>query len=69
VGGGSSGIGATPGSEPVLDPERILASVPDDPEVERADLEARPIVSLPEGSAARRAVRDLAGRVRSLCTR
>ncbi|HUK92709.1 MAG TPA: AAA family ATPase [Methanomicrobiales archaeon] len=65
--GRSSGTGAAPGSEPVLDPGRILASIPDDPEVERADLEARPIVSIPEGSAARCAVRDLAGRVRSLC--
>jgi CO dehydrogenase maturation factor len=54
--------------EPVLDPVRILASIPDDPEVERADLEARPIVSIPDGSPARRAVRDLAVRLRSLCT-
>jgi len=55
-------------SEPVLDPSRILASIPDDPEVEKADLEARPIIAIPEGSQARRAVRGLAERVRSLCT-
>ncbi len=57
------------GEEPVGNPERILASIPDDPEVEKADLEARPIVSIPDGSAARQAVWDLADRVRSLCTR
>jgi len=57
------------GVEQVADPKRILASIPDDPEVERADLDARPIISIPEGSAARRAVGNLAERVRSLCTR
>ena len=75
VRGAGSGIGGragggmrpAPGSE-LLDPARILASIPDDPEVERADLDARPIVSIPEGSAARRAVGDLAGRVRTLWT-
>jgi CO dehydrogenase maturation factor len=56
-------------SEPVLDHARILASIPDDPEVGRADLEARPIVSIPERSPARIAVSDLAGKVRTLCTR
>jgi CO dehydrogenase maturation factor len=56
------------GAEPVADPERILASIPDDPEVERADLDARPIISIPEGSTARQAVRDLAEKVRTLCT-
>ena len=45
------------GVEPVADPKRILAFIPDDPEVERADLDARPIVSIPEGSAARRCSR------------
>jgi len=55
------------GSEAVLDPSRILASVPDDPEVERADLEARPIISIPKGSPAKQAVKGLADRVRSLC--
>jgi CO dehydrogenase maturation factor len=54
--------------EPVLDPSRILASIPEDPEVERADLEARPIVSIPVGSPARRTVAGLAERVRTLCT-
>jgi CO dehydrogenase maturation factor len=53
--------------EPVLDPSRILATIPDDPEVERADLEARPIVSIPPGSPARLAVEGLMERVRSLC--
>jgi CO dehydrogenase maturation factor len=83
AGGGSSGTGkgagsgigagagggtrAVAGSEPVLDPARILASIPDDPEVERADLEARPIVSIPDGSPAKKAVKSLAERVRSLC--
>jgi CO dehydrogenase maturation factor len=57
------------GEEPVGNPERILVSIPDDPEVGRADLEARSIVSIPEGSPARIAVRDLAGKVRTLCTR
>jgi CO dehydrogenase maturation factor len=57
-----------PGTEQVPDPKRILASIPEDPEVERADLDARPIVSIPEGSAARCAVGNLAERVRSLCT-
>ena len=57
------------GEEPVGNPERILASIPDDPEVGRADLEARPIISIPEGSSSRHAVRDLAGEVRTLCTR
>jgi CO dehydrogenase maturation factor len=47
---------------------RILASIPDDPEVERADLDARPIISVPGGSPARQAVNILAERVRSLCT-
>ena len=67
--GAGGGIGAAAGSEPLPDPARILASIPDDPEVGRADLEARPIVSIPEGSPARIAVRDLAGKVRTLCTR
>ena len=57
-----------PGVEHVADPMRILASIPDDPEVGRADLDARPIVSIPEGSPARSAVGDLAERVLSLCT-
>ncbi|MDD1666207.1 MAG: AAA family ATPase, partial [Methanomicrobiales archaeon] len=62
------GEGPAAGSGPVLDTSRILASIPDDPEVEKADLEARPIIAIPEGSQARRAVRGLAERVRSLCT-
>ena len=66
---GPAAGGGTPAasSEPSLDPSRILVSVPDDPGVERADLEARPIVSLPDGSPAKQAVRALAERVRSLC--
>ncbi len=68
AGPGPGGEGRSPaGSEPVLDPARILASIPDDPEVERADLEARPIVTIPVGSPARFAVKGLAERVRSLC--
>lgn len=71
AGGDSPGAGGrdgpTPGSEPILDPSRILASIPDDPDVERADLEARPIVSVPGASPARRAVEGLAERIRSLC--
>ena len=63
----SKGIGVARGTETALDPSCILASIPDDPEVERADLEARPIVSLPDGSPAKQAVRGLAERVRSLC--
>jgi CO dehydrogenase maturation factor len=66
--GGAGRIGAPGGTEPVLDPARILASIPDDPEVERADLDARPIVSIPEGSPVKLAIRGLADRVRSLCT-
>jgi CO dehydrogenase maturation factor len=53
--------------DPDLDPTKILASVPDDPEVERADLEGRPIISIPPGSPAMRAVQVLAERVFSLC--
>jgi CO dehydrogenase maturation factor len=75
--GGGSGVGTgvagggspAAGSDPLLDPSRILASIPDDPEVEKADLEARPIVSIPGGSPAREAVQGLAGKIRSLCTR
>ena len=67
AGGARSGAGTEAESEPVLDPLRILASIPDDPEVERADLEARPIVSIPAGSPARHGVEGLAGRVLSLC--
>jgi len=79
VGGGSPGTstGADSGTdavgrstappEPVLDPSRILAAIPDDPEVERADLEARPIVSIPDRSLAKQAVKDLAEQIRSLC--
>jgi CO dehydrogenase maturation factor len=67
-GPGTGGEGRSPAvSEPVLDPARILASIPDDPEVERADLEARPIVSIPEASPARHAVSGLVEKVRSLC--
>jgi len=66
--GAAGGIGPAAGSEPVLDPARILASIPDDPEVERADREARPIVSIPDGSPARQAVRGLGERIRSFCT-
>ena len=66
-GGGSGAGGEGRPGEPLLDPSRILASIPDDPEVERADLGARPIVSIPGGSPARQAVAGLAGRVRSLC--
>ena len=64
-GGRTAGGGGSP--EPALDPSRILASIPDDPEVERADLEARPIVSIPDGSPAKQAVRRLGERIRSLC--
>jgi CO dehydrogenase maturation factor len=67
TGPGRAGTGAAAGSEPVLDPSRILATIPDDPEVERADLEARPIISIPEGSPAGQAVKALAGQVCSLC--
>jgi len=59
--------GLMAGSEPVLDPSRVLASIPDDPEVEKADLEARPIVSIPVGSPAKLAVAGLAERVLALC--
>jgi CO dehydrogenase maturation factor len=67
AGGARSGAGTEAESGPVLDPLRILASIPDDPEVERADLEARPIVSIPTGSPARQAVKGLAERVLALC--
>ena len=63
----AGGIGAG-GSYLILDPKRILASIPDDPEVEKADLEARPIISIPKSSPARQVVKGLAERVRSLCT-
>ncbi|MGA2934243.1 MAG: AAA family ATPase [Methanomicrobiales archaeon] len=72
--GGTEGIGAR-GADRIgaagadwIGARGILASIPEDTEVERADLDARPIVSIPEGSAARRAVGNLADRVRSLCT-
>ena len=65
--GAGGGIGAAAGSEPLPDPARILASIPDDAEVELADLEARPIVSIPDQSLARLAVKGLAERVCSLC--
>jgi CO dehydrogenase maturation factor len=67
--GSRAGGGGSPaaGSEPLLDPSRILASIPDDPEVERADLDARPIISIPAGSRARLAVEGLVERVRCLC--
>jgi CO dehydrogenase maturation factor len=71
AGGAGSGTGdggrSAVSPEPLLDPSRILATIPDDPEVERADLEARPIVSIPDRSPAKQAVRDLAKRARSLC--
>jgi hypothetical protein len=35
--------------------------------VERADLEARPIVSIPDGSPARQAVKGLADRILTFC--
>ena len=54
-------------SDPLLDPSHILANIPDDPEVEKADLEARPIVSIPGGSPAKLAVAGLAERVLALC--
>jgi CO dehydrogenase maturation factor len=68
TGGGPGGDNQAPGRESFLDTARILASIPDDPEVERADLEARPIVSIPTGSPARLAVQGLAERVLALCT-
>ncbi|MDD1660879.1 MAG: AAA family ATPase, partial [Methanomicrobiales archaeon] len=58
--GAGGRIGAAAGSEPLPDPARILASIPDDAEVELADLEARPIVSIPDRSLARLAVKGLA---------
>jgi len=66
--GAGGGMRPAAEPEPVLDPARILVSIPDDPEVERADLDARPIISIPEKSPARRAVGDLAEEVRTLCT-
>jgi len=66
--GAGGGIEAAAGTEPLPDPARILVSIPDDPEVERADLEARSIISIPKGSSARHAVSDLAEKVRTLCT-
>lgn len=39
----------------------VIASIPEDPRVEAADLEARPLVSLPPDSPARREIARLAG--------
>jgi CO dehydrogenase maturation factor len=47
----------------------LLAVVPEDLAIEEADLDARPIAGIPPESPSRRAVRDLAGSIREICTR
>jgi CO dehydrogenase maturation factor len=47
------------GGEPVP----LIAEVPADPAVEEADLEGRPIVTVPEDSPARLAIAALAARI------
>jgi MinD-like ATPase involved in chromosome partitioning or flagellar assembly len=43
-----------------------MAIIPDDPEVEQADLKALPVSLIPEKSPARTAVRELAGKILAL---
>jgi CO dehydrogenase maturation factor len=47
----------------------LIASIPEDPAVERADLEGEPIVRIPNDSPARAAVRELTDRLREECVR
>ena len=58
VGNGVTGIGG--------EPAPLIATVPADPAVEEADLEGRPITTIPDESPARRAVTALAERIREL---
>lgn len=46
--------------------EEPMAIIPDDPEVEQADLKALPVSLIPEKSPARTAVRELAGKILAL---
>jgi len=57
------GIPATDGSLPLP----LLARIPEDPAVQEADLEGRPLVSIPPSSPSRRAVAELAGKILAIC--
>jgi CO dehydrogenase maturation factor len=61
--------GAAPEAAVLEESLPLLAVVPEDPAIEEADLAGRPIAGIPAQSPSRRAVRDLAGRIREICTR
>jgi len=48
-------------------PLPLLGRIPEDPNVQDADLEGRPLVSIPPEAPARQAVADLAGKIRAIC--
>jgi CO dehydrogenase maturation factor len=55
------------GTAPIdIGDESPIAIIPEDPEVERADLAATPVSLIPEGSPARAAVRELAEKIRAM---
>jgi len=56
----------TPSGEGAL-PLPLLARIPEDPAVQDADLEGRPLVSIPPDAPSRRAVADLAAKILAIC--
>ena len=62
------GEGAAPEAATLEESLPLLGIVPEDPAVEEADLDARPIAGIPPGSPSRRAVEALAGRIREICS-
>ena len=56
----------TPSGEGAL-PLPLLARIPEDPAVQDADLEGRPLVSIPPDAPSRRAVADLSTKILEIC--
>ena len=48
-------------------PLPLLGRIPEDPAVQDADLQGRPLVSIPPEAPARRAVAELAGKILAIC--
>lgn len=61
--------GMSPPDDPVDEGLPLLATIPEDPAVEAADLAGRPVARVGEESAALAAVRNLAGAVLERCRR
>ncbi|MDD1676888.1 MAG: carbon monoxide dehydrogenase maturation protein, partial [Methanomicrobiales archaeon] len=55
------------GSPLITERPSLIGVVPEDPAIEQADLQGIAIATIPDQSPARRAVRDIATRIRAIC--